>query len=195
MLNIALTYNNMANIFNERSDYSLAIDCYLKALGIEVKHFSVDHFHMAVTYGNIAIAYDGQCNYTTAVEYHQKSLDILLKSATINQEGLSTSYFNFGSTLKVGNFSAALTMLEKTLEIKLTRLSSDYFELAALFNNIGLVHFNLTHHGKTLGNYNLALASGLKSLPKYPNYFAQIYDNIEVISKAAEDEATAIKYF
>ncbi|CAF3677923.1 unnamed protein product [Rotaria socialis] len=179
MLNIALTYNNMANIFNERSDYSLAIDCYLKALGIEVKLFSVDHFHMAVTYGNIAIAYDGQCNYTTAVEYHQKSLDILLKSATINQEGLSTT----------------LTMLEKTLEIKLTRLSSDYFELAALFNNIGLMHFNLAHYGKTLGNYNLALASGLKSLPKYPNYFAQIYDNIEVISKAAEDEATAIKYF
>ncbi|CAF1607962.1 unnamed protein product [Rotaria magnacalcarata] len=95
----------------------------------------------------------------------------------------------------MGNFSAALTMFEKTLEIKLTRLSSDHSELAALFNNIGLMHFNLEHYGKTLENYNLALDNGLKSLPKYHNYFVQIYGIIGVIYKAAESKATAIKYF
>jgi tetratricopeptide (TPR) repeat protein len=57
------------------------------------------------------------------------------------------------------------------------------------------MHFNLEHYGIALENYHRALDSCFKSLPKDHNYFAQIYDNIGLVYKLANDEATAIQYF
>jgi tetratricopeptide (TPR) repeat protein len=101
-----------------------------------------------------------------------------------------------GSTLKkIGDFKSALTMFEKTLEINLIRLSDDDVQFPVLYNNIGLMHFNLEHYENALENYNRALNSGFKSLPNDHNYFAQIYDNIGLVHKTANDKATAIQYF
>jgi len=95
----------------------------------------------------------------------------------------------------MSNFSLALEMFEKTLEINLKLSFCDQTQFPVLYNNIGQMHFHLEHFRLALENYNKALDSALKTLRKDHMYFAQIYDNIGLIYKAAGDQVTAIEYF
>ena len=64
-----------------------------------------------------------------------------------------------------GEYQEAIVFYEKSLEIKKKTLAPNDPDLAASYNNIGLVYFNMGEYPKALSSYEKALAIRQQSLP------------------------------
>src|SRR5579863_9069921 len=64
--NYVLAYSLIANYFNVKADYSIALDYDFKAIAIAGRGFKKD---LAVLNGNVALTYNTLGNYETALQY------------------------------------------------------------------------------------------------------------------------------
>jgi tetratricopeptide (TPR) repeat protein len=58
--NLATTYGNIGNVYNDQGRLDLALEMYMKCLNIMKMHYGDNNFNLATAYNNIATVYKDQ---------------------------------------------------------------------------------------------------------------------------------------
>ncbi|CAF4213494.1 unnamed protein product, partial [Rotaria sordida] len=78
----------------------------------------------------------------------------------------------------MGEYSKALSSYERSLEILKIALPPNHPDLAASYNNIGNVYYNMGEYSKALSLYERSFEIRKIALPPNHPDFAQSYNNI-----------------
>ena len=73
---VAGSYNNIANVYNEQDDFGSALEYYNKSLAIMVSNYDENRLDVADTYENMAVAYLAMQLLDKLMEYENKALHI-----------------------------------------------------------------------------------------------------------------------
>ena len=74
---VAASYNNIANIYDDQGKYEEALEMHTKSLDIKTRMYGVDnHLDVAASYMGLGIVYESLGKYEEALEMYTKSLDI-----------------------------------------------------------------------------------------------------------------------
>jgi tetratricopeptide (TPR) repeat protein len=83
----------------------------------------------------------------------------------------------------MGEYSKALSYLEKDLEISKKTLPANHPLLASSYNNIGSVYYNMGEYSKALSYSERALDIRQRSLPPNHPHLKSVKKNIEIVKK------------
>ncbi len=184
---MAVSYNNLGNIYSEQAEYVKALDSYQKGLEL-IQGLNKDR---AANYlNNIGGIYYFKGSYPKALEYFQKALAIC--EEINDKEGISNAYNNIGVIYsEAGNNEKALEYYQKSVEINKTL--EDKQSLAESYLNIGLIKY-------AQGDYIQALDYQQKSLALEQDLdnrqgIAGVYGNIGQIYAAQENIPLALENY
>jgi tetratricopeptide (TPR) repeat protein len=76
-LKLAITYNNIGNVYKEQGKLDQALEMYVKCLNIEKGHYGDKNFNLIDTYYNLSLLYE-------KLNYKQKSLEFAKKAYSIS---------------------------------------------------------------------------------------------------------------
>jgi tetratricopeptide (TPR) repeat protein len=76
---LAQSFSNIGNVYNEMGEYSKALSFYQKALKIDQQTLSANHPSLAIVHNNIGAVYDNLGEYSKALSSHEKALEIRQK--------------------------------------------------------------------------------------------------------------------
>jgi len=170
-----------------KSDYSSALDSYLKALKIYVK-FDLKS-GISKCYNNIGIIYHSQGNYPEALDYYQKALKI--KEELGDKAKIATSLNNIGSIYKnQSDYSKALEYYKKSLKIYLE--AGDKYGISSCYNNIGVIHIEQGDYPKAIEYYNKSLIINRETGDI--TGIASCFNNIGIILIYQGDYPKALEY-
>jgi len=152
-LGLAKCYNSLGVVYSfGKSNYSKALECYLKALNINEKLGT--KFGIADNLGNIGIIYNELKNNTKALEYYFKALD--LNKIIANKYGIANNLGNIANIYEEqSNYSKALEYYQKVLDIY--KHSGNKSNIASCFQKIGIIYSNLKDYQKSLEYLNKSL--------------------------------------
>jgi tetratricopeptide (TPR) repeat protein len=107
-----------------------------------------------------------------------------------------TSYGNIGLMYQsMGDYSAALSYYEQTLESDQKSLPSDHLSLATIFNNIATVHQRIGNYSLSLSYYEKALDIKQKALPPEHLSLATHYNNIGEVYSSMGEYSKALSFY
>ncbi len=186
---IASSYNDIGNQYLDVSDYSAALNYYLK--GIKFYESKKDSLGIAMEYENISLIYSAKEDYLSAKRFILRAIKILKKHTEVS---------NYYSTLaNLGDIYRNQNRIDSAfyfynLVIKNTKDSS---ELAIVYNNIGLYYLKSSNIDSALVFLNISNEID-KSLDNKINYaislsnLADCYVKKGEVKKALADYRTAI---
>ncbi|CAF3673503.1 unnamed protein product [Rotaria sordida] len=125
--------------------------------------------------------------HITDLHREQKSSKAAMPSKfqVFRGQGLSMEAFEKMKKTKVchnmGEYAKALSSYERSLEIQKVALPPNHPDLAASYNNIGLVYNNMGEYSKALSSYERSLEIQKIALPPNHPDFAQSYNNIGMV--------------
>ncbi len=144
-IDIAKCFENIGNIFYDKSDYDKSFEYYQKSLNI---NNSIDNKPgTANNLGNIGNIFYYQENYSKAIYYYKKAL----RAQNVNNdiEGIMRSNINIGNIYSnTSVFDSALIYYQKALEYQ-NEVNNDNI-MALTYINIGIVYDNLTNYKKAI---------------------------------------------
>jgi len=179
---ITATYNNIANIYENKGDYVKSLEWYQNNLEICKKVFGIEHLNTASTYNNFALIYSRQGDYAKALDWYQKSLSIYEKVLGKDHLYTVTAYNNIALIYsRQGDYAKALEWHQKDLEICEKILGGEHPDTAAAYNNIANVYENQGDFTKALEWYQKALVICEKVLGREHPHTAATYNNIALV--------------
>ena len=90
---VAMSYNNLGNLYDNKGNLSKAEEFYLKSLKIYENLFGENHSDVAKSYNNLGSLYDNMGNLPKAEEF-------LLKSLKIRQNLLGENHSDVANVLQ-----------------------------------------------------------------------------------------------
>jgi len=167
---IATAFSNIGNVYYNQSDYSKALEYFLKSL--EIMESLGDKRGMAASYNNIGGIYDDQRDYPKALEYFLKCLEII--ESLGDKWVMAASYNNIGGIYyDQSDYPKALEYFLKCLGI-MESLGNKQ-GMATSYTCIGLLYTKVTEaprdsllpffaaEGITKENYTHALLDSARS--------------------------------
>jgi len=189
-----VTYNNIANIYENQGDYAKALEWCQNNLEICEKVFGVEHLNTASIYNNIALIYSRQGDFDKAVEWYQKALSIYEKVLGREHLYTATSYNNIALMyFRQADYVKALEWHQKDLEICEKVLGDEHPDTAAAYNNIARVYEKQGDFTKALEWYQKALVICKKVLGKEHPYTATACNNIALVCHYQENYDKALE--
>jgi tetratricopeptide (TPR) repeat protein len=157
---IAVSYNNIANVFSVRGNYPEALKNQHLVLKlreeIKAEHPAdkVNKRGLAASYVNIGSVYWNQGNYPEAQKMYLSGLKLFEELADLQNtascyDGLGIVYY------AQGNYQEALKNQLKALEIK--KENDDKFGISSSYLNIGGIYEAQGNYKEALHNYELSL--------------------------------------
>jgi len=142
---IALSYCYLGDNYDGKSDYHLAIDCYLKALTMFEELHEIKN--IGLVQGDIGIIYVNLENYQKAMEYELSALNI---GYQLNDTGLITMNLPNIATihLELKSYDSALGYYSKGLEI--AKQAHDVSVMNTCLANMGAVYMEQRQYNKAL---------------------------------------------
>ncbi|MCC6845939.1 MAG: tetratricopeptide repeat protein [Bacteroidetes bacterium] len=176
-------------ILGERSGkYSVAIDCYNKALAL-AKSIS-DAKGLGICYNNLGVIYEVQGDYPRALAIYYESLNY--KNQIDDEAGKASAYNNIGNIHKIrGDWDSALEFHHKALAIR--KQQGDAAGEATSLNNIGVIYKAKGNLETAAATFNEALKAAPKSWDK--RLLGRIYTNIAGLSLFKRNYSEALRYY
>ena len=171
--------------YQEKGDYSSALEYHHKSLDIELKiHDDSSHPDIASSYNNISTGYQSQGDYSAALKYHHKSLDIKIKiQGDSPHPDIARSYNNTDNVYQSQqNYSSALDYHQKSLEIELKiHGDSPHPDIAGSYNNIGNVYLLQGNYSSALEYYRRSRDElRLSNFPETHPLYVMVMSNLEI---------------
>jgi tetratricopeptide (TPR) repeat protein len=191
----AMTYNNIAGVYDKQGDYPRALEWNYKALEIQEKVLGKEHPDTATIYNNIAGVYDNQGDYPQALEWLHKALAIYEKVLGKEHPDTATIYNNIARVYdSQGDYPRALEWYQKALAIYERVLGKEHPGTAVTYNNIAGVYRNQGDYPRALEWYQKALAICEKVLGKEHPDTAMMYNNIARVYDNQGDYPQALEW-
>ncbi len=192
----AISYNNIALLYNKMGDYPKALSYHHKALVIKEKVVGKEHLGTATSYNGIGSLYDTLGDYIKALIYYKKSLSIREKILGKEHTSTATSYSNIGELYHdIGEHKKSLSYHQKALAIYEKVLGEEHTNTAASYNNIGGLYISMGDYPKSLSYLQKALAIYEKVLGKEHTDTAASYNNIGLLYELMRDYPKSLSYY
>ena len=163
----AITYSDMAGLYNNQGDYSKALEFCHNALAINEKVLGKEHPNTATTYNNMAIVYNSQGDYSKAHELYQKALAIYEKVLGKEHPHTASTYNNIANVYNdQGDYSKAHELYQKASAICEKIIDKEHPETASTYYNMANMHYHQGNYSKAFELYKKALAIFEKVLGK-----------------------------
>ena len=176
---IAISYNNIGQVWFSKGEYDKALENYEKGFAIKSKILGIDHIELSASYGNIGSVWYFKEDYEKTVYYYEKNLNIRLKNQGEEHSSVATSYNNLGMTwFKRENTDLAMQYHEKALAIRLKTLGNENPLVASTYNNIGQTWNKKGDYDKAIIYYSKSLQIRLKTLGSNHPDLARTYNNM-----------------
>jgi len=193
--NTAAAYNNIAVVYENRSDYSQALENYRKSLSIYENIFGTEHPTTSITYNNMATAYDKQGDYNKALEYFKKTMAYREKVLGTSHPDTATTYNHMVMVFRnQGNYGLALEYCRKALSIFEKTLGTEHPETATTYNHMAWVFSKLGDYVKALEYFKKALFIREKVLSKEHLETATTYSDMAVVYNNNGNFSLALEY-
>lgn len=171
-LSLGSTYINLGLLHNSNNDYETAVEYYLKAEEIYLKH-DPESADMAVLYSNISITYGSINKYNEALTYSKKGLEAARKGK--DKVNLMNALYAHGGNLvnaKIGD--GGLQLLDSARQLALEIDNLFYIYSADLMT--GMYYYNNKQYAKAIEYYtkNLDFAIKYNSAPDIGNSYLNI---------------------
>ncbi|CAF3949903.1 unnamed protein product [Rotaria sordida] len=176
--NIRLILRNHRDFFIplSKGEYDKALECFEKAVNIQVNSLARYHPMLAATYSNIGSIYKEEGEYDKALEYFEKELEVELMSLPSNHPSLVTTYANIGSLYsEKDDDDKALEYYTKGLEVELKSTEPLHPSVGIACVNIGSLYKENGVYDKGLEYYETGLRIFLDSLPPHNPLLATVY--------------------
>ena len=191
-----VTYNNIANIYENQGDYAKALEWCQNNLKNCEKVFGIEHLNTASAYNNIALIYSRQGDFDKALEWHQEALSIYEKVLGREHLYTATAYNNIALIyFRQADYAKALEWQQKDLEICEKVLGDEHPDTATTYNNIARVYENQGDFTKALEWYQKALAICKKVLGREHPHTATTYNNIALAYSRQEEYDKALELY
>ena len=185
---MALSYNNIGDIYYDQEDFSKAIDYYKKHLKINQQ--IGDKERIGFAFNNIGLSYKTQGNFKEALEYFFKSLKI--EEEIGNKKGIASAHNNIGIIYYYQkNYEQTLVYYDKSL--KIDEEIGNKQGVAVSYMNIGLIYENQGNYEKALEYYYKSLK--IKEEMDDKSSMANLYNNIGNICKIKGKFDEALAYY
>ena len=133
----AAAHNNLGLVWNDKNKHNKAIECFEKALEIDLKIFGQEHPDIARDYNNLGGAWYVKDEYTQAIEYFEKALEIGLRVFNKEHPYVAAIYNNLGSTWKAKDeYGKAIEYFEKALTIFQKLLPPNHLNIKTVEENL-----------------------------------------------------------
>ena len=176
---IAISYNNIGQVWFSKGEYDKALENYEKGFAIKSKILGIDHIELSASYGNIGSIWYFKEDYEKTVYYYEKNLNIRLKNQGEEHSSVAGSYNNLGMTwFKRENTDLAMQYHEKALAIRLKTLGDENPLVAVTYNNIGQTWNKKGDYDKAIIYYSKSLQIRLKTLGSNHPDLARTYNNM-----------------
>ncbi|CAF0774696.1 unnamed protein product [Adineta steineri] len=86
----ANTFKVIANLYDEKGEYRLALQSYMKALDIYQQHLDENDFNFARLYSDIGLTYGKVRDFQSQLKYYHKAREIFLKSSHPDHQQIAT---------------------------------------------------------------------------------------------------------
>jgi tetratricopeptide (TPR) repeat protein len=179
--NIAMFYNDLANIYSFQAEYQKSLKLYKKALKINTSILGENHPDIAINHNNIGQLLDTLRDSDGALKEYEEALKILIfNKYHENHKDFAMIYNNIATILaKQGDYEASLALFKKSLGINIHHYSEYSIEATANYNNIAYLLSEMGQEDKTLKTYQKLIKIYQKLYPnrKHPN-LAIIYNSM-----------------
>jgi tetratricopeptide (TPR) repeat protein len=155
-------------------DYSAALEIYLQILDLNIKYYGSESPSVAATHHNIGVVYAKEASAVGSVEpvdqpkkreCERKALLNFQNAARIARNSLSADHPNVAvSLMRVGyllllknQYNSALTTFQEALRIRLEHYGRKNSLVAKVYNNLGVVHLQLSNFAEGKVNFQRAL--------------------------------------
>jgi tetratricopeptide (TPR) repeat protein len=192
-VDVALSLNNLAELYRVQGKYAEAEILYKQSLAIDEKALGPDHLTVSIDLNNLAGLYQDQGNYTEAEPLFKRSLAIKEKALEPDHFDVALSLNNLAEVYREqGKYIEAEPLYKRSLTIREKTLGSDHPRMATSFNNLALLYQAQDKNTEAEPLFKRALAIFEKALgPDHPTV-AQIKGNLagfyHVQGKYAEAE-------
>ena len=185
---LASSYNNIGNVYDNMGEYSKALLSYEKALAIQQQSLPTNHPDLAYSYNNIGNVY-----MTTWVNT-RKHFCLTKKPLQFDNNHFQRIILIWllPTTTSVmciaimGEHLNALLSYEKALAIRQQSLPTNHPDLASSYNNIGAVYHGLSDYSKACLFYERAVNIAQLSLPSNHPDLEGYRKNLEILKKKLE---------
>lgn len=185
-LNIILSYSNLGGYYTKISDYTLALENYLKAL--QIAEENQNERWIGTSKMNIGTIYHYLKEDDKALNFYLQALDQISESDPLT---LSKLYNNIALSYKrLGEHQNSIDYHYKSLE--LNKKYNHVRSMATSYTNIGSIHSDM-------GNYDHAIEYLHKALPIYQKLnfkfgLCSIYNNLGAVYMRSNRLDQALEY-
>lgn len=142
--NVAISMNNIGNIYETIGDFELSMEYLGQALAIHLEN--QDSIHIATVYLNIGRTWDLRGDWDRAMTTYQAGLPFLSKDSAANRRELATYYDNIASLYaQKGDYEHAFQYSREALKLRRTIFGEPSTEVAASYSNMSV---NYIYMGK-----------------------------------------------
>ena len=189
-------YEQLGRINEMKGKDGRAIFYFEKALDIQPKKVSANHFSLALLNNNLGSIYCKMGEYTKALFYFDRSLKMQWNHLPLDPPELIPTYDGIASVYeKMGDFPKTLSFHQKALTLREKILSKDHLDLANAHARMGSTLKTMNDFSEALCHYEKALDIRQRILtPTHPD-LAQSYHVIGSIYLNMKEYWKAFTYF
>jgi tetratricopeptide (TPR) repeat protein len=176
---VALSLNNLAELYQEMGNYQKAEPLYQRSLAIREKLLGLEHPDVALSLNNLAELYREMGNYQKAEPLYQRSLAIREKLLGKEHPSVATSLNDLATLYYTqGNYSQAEPLYQRALAIREKVLGKEHPTVATSLNNLALLYQDMGNYSQAEPLYQRALAIREKVLGLEHPYVAITLNNL-----------------
>ncbi|AKB26875.1 hypothetical protein MSSIT_0156 [Methanosarcina siciliae T4/M] len=178
-LDIAITLDNLAGLYESLGDYEKALLLCQRALEIYGKVLGPEHTDVAINLNNLALLYSHIGDYEKALPLFQRALEISEEKQGSEHPDdpfyraavIATTLDNLaGLYYQMGDYEKALLLCQRALEIYEKMQGPRHLDVAVTLNNLAELYYQMEDYEKALPLYQRALKIRENTLDlKHPN--------------------------
>jgi tetratricopeptide (TPR) repeat protein len=193
---VADSYHNIGDAYNEQGEYAKALEHFEKALAIRMKVYGEEHPDVAASFNDMCIISRELGQYGKALEYGHKGLVIRQKIYGEEDPIVAISSANIGNVhYYQRDYAEALDCYQQSLAIMSRVYGEEHPRIAILHNNIGSVYQIQGEKAKALEHSQKALAIDLNVYGEEHPHVADSYHNIGTNYYRQGEYGKALEYF
>lgn len=186
---IANSYNLMAIAYMELDGIDMAINQWIKSLGIVKRVNGEIHPSVASIYNNIGYGHDSKGDYHKAIENYQKSLAINTTLFGEKHPDIAGNYDNIGvAYYNLGDLNQAILYNTKALNVRESIFTKSHPKVALSYNNMGFIYNEQKDYSRALDYFNKALSAFLIVFGEDHPKTIQIKDKISEIQAKLKEQ-------
>jgi CHAT domain-containing protein/Tfp pilus assembly protein PilF len=189
---VAVSLNNLAELYRLRGEYDKALPHQLRALTILEKKVGIENLDVATSLNNLAQVYVAKADYEKAEPLYVRALAILEKGFVGERLAIANLQNNLAQLyVAKGEYEKAEPLYLSSLAARKSVLGNQHFEVAISLNNLAVLYQEKGDYGKAKPLYQQAVAIIEKVLGKDHPTLANLLSNLAVVEEYKGDYADA----